>query len=65
MKEDGTGNRTGDGPQNLAKIGRMALKLARAVPEKRKASIRSKLKRAVWEDDFLFELVRAAAALGK
>ena len=65
MNEDGTGNRTGNGPQNLAMIRSMALNPARAVPEKRKTSMRSKPKRAGWDDNFLLELARAAAALGK
>ena len=61
MNEDGQRNRKKNGPHNLALLRRMALNLARV--ESSKGSMRGKLKRAGWQDDFLLDLVRAAAQL--
>ena len=69
MNEDGQRNRKKNGPHNLALLRRMALNLALlrrmalnlARVESSKGSMRGKLKRAGWQDDFLLDLVRAAA----
>lgn len=59
MNEDRARNRTGNGPENLAILRRIALNLARAEPSK--GSMRGKLKRAGWNDNFILQLIRAAA----
>ena len=59
MNEDRARNRTGNGPENLAILRRIALNLARSEPSK--GSMRGKLKRAGWNDTFILDLIRAAA----
>lgn len=59
MNEDRARNRTGNGPENLAILRRIALNLARSEPSK--GSMRGKLKRAGWNDNFILDLIRAAA----
>jgi predicted transposase YbfD/YdcC len=51
-------NRSGNGPENLALLRRMALNLARTEPTK--GSMRGKIKKAGWSDDFMLDMVRAA-----
>lgn len=51
MGEDRARNRRDHGPENLALLRRLALNLAKLEPSK--GSIRAKLKRAAWDDDFL------------
>ncbi len=58
MNEDAMRNRTGNGPQNLAILRRIALNLARSEPSK--GSMRGKLKKAGWNDEFILDLIRAA-----
>jgi len=58
MNEDQARNRTGNGAQNLALLRRMALNLARTEPTK--GSMRGKIKKAGWSDDFMLNMVRAA-----
>ena len=43
MNEDGLRNRTGNGPENLAVMRRLALNLARATPDPHTKSMRGKL----------------------
>jgi len=57
LDEDLARNRKDNGPANLAVLRRMALNVARAHPDT-KTSLRSKLKRAGWDDAFLFDMVR-------
>jgi predicted transposase YbfD/YdcC len=58
MNEDQARNRSGNGPENLALLRRMALNLARTEPTK--GSMRGKIKKAGWSDDFLLDMIRAA-----
>ena len=58
MNEDQARNRTENGPENLAILRRIALNLARA--ENTKGSMRAKLKRAAWQDEFMLDLIQAA-----
>jgi len=44
-------------PENLAVLRRMALNVARAHPDT-KTSLRLKIKRAGWGENFLFDLIR-------
>ena len=61
MNEDQARNRTGNGAENLALLRRMALNLARTEPAK--GSMRGKIKKAGWSDDFLPDMIRAAVQL--
>jgi predicted transposase YbfD/YdcC len=56
LDEDLARNRKDNGPANLAVLRRLALNVARAHPDT-KTSLRLKLKRAGWNDAFLFELI--------
>jgi predicted transposase YbfD/YdcC len=56
LDEDRARNRKDNGPANLAVLRRLALNVARAHPDT-KTSLRLKLKRAGWNDNFLLELV--------
>jgi predicted transposase YbfD/YdcC len=56
LDEDLARNRKDNGPANLAVLRRMALNVAQAHPDT-KVSLRGKLKRAGWNDAFLFELL--------
>jgi predicted transposase YbfD/YdcC len=56
LDEDLARNRKDNAPANLAVLRRLALNLARAHPET-KTSLRGKLKRAGWDDSFLFEML--------
>jgi predicted transposase YbfD/YdcC len=58
MNEDQARNRTGNGAENLALLRRTALNLARTEPTK--GSMRGKIKKAGWSDDFMLDLIRAA-----
>jgi len=55
FNEDGARSRKDHGPQNLALLRKLALNLLRAHPEK--GSIRGKIKRAGWDEDFLNSLL--------
>jgi predicted transposase YbfD/YdcC len=57
LDEDLARTRKDNGPANLAVIRRMALNIARAHPDT-KTSMRLKLKRAGWDESFLFDLIR-------
>ena len=57
MDEDLARNRKDHGPENLAVLRRMALNVARAHPDT-KTSLRLKIKRAGWDENFLFDLIR-------
>ena len=56
LDEDLARNRKDNGPANLAVLRRLALNVAQAHPDT-KVSLRGKLKRAGWNDAFLFELL--------
>jgi predicted transposase YbfD/YdcC len=56
LDEDLARNRKDNAPPNLAVLRRLALNLARAHPDT-KTSLRGKLKRAGWDDSFLFEML--------
>jgi predicted transposase YbfD/YdcC len=56
LDEDLARNRKDNGPANLAVLRRMTLNVARAHPDT-SVSLRGKLKRAGWNDAFLFELL--------
>jgi predicted transposase YbfD/YdcC len=56
LDEDLARNRTDNGPANLAVLRRLALNVARGHPDTT-TSLRGKLKRAGWNDTFLFELL--------
>ena len=57
MNEDRQRNRTGNGPENLALLRRMALNVARIEPGK--DVMRGKLKRAGWDNNFLLDTIRS------
>jgi predicted transposase YbfD/YdcC len=57
LDEDSARSRKDNGPANLAVLRRLALNVARAHPDTT-TSLRGKLKRAGWNDNFLLELVR-------
>jgi predicted transposase YbfD/YdcC len=56
LDEDLARNRKDNGPANLAVLRRLALNVARGHPDTT-TSLRGKLKRAGWNDAFLFELL--------
>jgi predicted transposase YbfD/YdcC len=56
LDEDLARNRKDHGPANLAVLRRLALNVARGHPDTT-TSLRGKLKRAGWNDTFLFELL--------
>jgi predicted transposase YbfD/YdcC len=56
LDEDLARNRKDNGPANLAILKRLALNVARAHPDTR-TSLRAKLKRAGWDDRFLFDML--------
>jgi predicted transposase YbfD/YdcC len=56
LDEDLARNRKDNAPANLAVLRRLALNVARAHPDNT-TSLRGKLKRAGWNDAFLFELI--------
>jgi predicted transposase YbfD/YdcC len=57
LDEDLARNRKDHAPENLAVLRRMALNVARAHPDT-KTSLRLKIKRAGWDESFLFDLIR-------
>ena len=56
LDEDAARSRKDNAPQNLALIRKLALNLLRQNPDK--GSIKGKIKRAGWDDSFLFALLR-------
>jgi|SRR5664279_464492 len=56
LDEDLARNRKDNAPANLAVLKRLALNIARAHPDTT-SSLRSKLKRAGWDDAFLFDML--------
>jgi predicted transposase YbfD/YdcC len=56
LDEDLARNRKDNAPANLAVLKRLALNVARAHPDT-KTSLRAKLKRAGWDDTFLFDML--------
>ena len=56
LDEDLARNRKDNGPVNLAILKRLALNVARAHPDT-KTSLRAQLKRAGWDDTFLFDML--------
>ena len=57
LDEDLARSRKDNAPANLAVLRRLALNVARAHPDAT-TSLRGKLKRAAWNDAFLFDLIR-------
>lgn len=57
LDEDLARNRKDCAPENLAILRRLALNVARAHPDT-KTSLRRKLLRAGWDEEFLFDLIR-------
>jgi len=57
LDEDLARSRKDNAPANLAVLRRLALNIARAHPDT-KTSLRGKLKRAGWDETFLFEMLR-------
>jgi predicted transposase YbfD/YdcC len=56
LDEDLARNRKDNGPANLAILRRLALNIARAHPDQ-KTSMRAKLKRAGWDERFMFDML--------
>jgi predicted transposase YbfD/YdcC len=54
LDEDGARTRKDNAPANLAILRRLALNIARAHPDK--LSMRAKLKRAGWDESFMFDM---------
>jgi len=52
--------RTGHGGTNMALMRRMVVHMARVVPEKNKFSMRSTLKQAGWNNNYLLEIIIGA-----
>ncbi|MCY3880325.1 MAG: ISAs1 family transposase, partial [Rhodobacteraceae bacterium] len=65
MGEDSLRNRKDNGPENLALMRKLALNLARVTPTAKKESMRGKLMRAGWDNDFLLKLISSASNLVK
>lgn len=65
MGEDSLRNRKDNGSENMALMRKLALNLARITPTEKKQSMRGKLKRAGWDNDFLLKLVSFASSLTK
>ncbi|MCY3880314.1 MAG: ISAs1 family transposase, partial [Rhodobacteraceae bacterium] len=65
MGEDSLRNRKDNGPENLALMRKLALNLARVTPTAKKESMRGKLMRAGWDNDFLLRLISSASSLAK
>lgn len=61
MNEDQARNRRDNGPQNLALLRKTALNLAKLEPSK--GSMRGKLKRAGWNDQFLAQMLAQFAKI--
>jgi len=59
MNDDKQRNRKQHGPENFATMRRLALNIARNEPSG--DAMRGKLKRALWNDDFSIQMIRAAA----
>ncbi|ANK94083.1 ISAs1 family insertion sequence transposase domain-containing protein (plasmid) [Rhizobium sp. N6212] len=55
FREDAARNRKDHGPANIALLRKIALNLIRAHPDK--ASIRRKIKKAGWDDQFLISII--------
>jgi predicted transposase YbfD/YdcC len=55
FREDAARNRKDHGPQNLSTLRKIALNLIRCHPDK--ASIRRKIKKAGWDDQFLISMI--------
>lgn len=55
FREDAARNRKDHGPENIALLRKIALNLIRSHPDK--ASIRRKIKKAGWDDQFLISLI--------
>jgi hypothetical protein len=60
MNEDQLRNRKDHGPENLALLRRLALNLAKREPSK--GSMRGKLKRAGWDNQFLARMLAQFAS---
>ena len=58
MHEDQQRTREGNGAENMAMMRRMARNMVRGMVEKKKTSMRSKLKRAGWNNGFLLEIIQ-------
>ena len=58
MDEDQSRSRKDHGPENLARLRRLALTLLRTNPDQ--ASTRGKIKRAAWDDAFLLKTLQSA-----
>jgi len=56
LDEDLARNRKDNGPANLAILRRLALNIARAHPDQN-GSMRAKLKRAGWDERFMFDML--------
>jgi predicted transposase YbfD/YdcC len=56
LDEDLARSRKDNAPANLAILRRLALNIARAHPDK-KTSMRGKLKRAGWDESFMFDMI--------
>ncbi|MCY4139575.1 MAG: hypothetical protein OXF56_15100 [Rhodobacteraceae bacterium] len=63
MGDDSPRNRKDNGPENLALMRKLAPHLAQVTPTARKQSMRGKLTRADWDNDFLLKLVSFASSL--
>jgi predicted transposase YbfD/YdcC len=55
LQEDAARSRKDNAPQNIALVRKIALNLLRQHPDK--GSIKGKIKRAAWNDNFLFSLI--------
>ena len=65
MGEDSLRNRKDNGPENLALMRKPALNPARVTPTAKKESMRGRLMKAGWDNDFLLKLISSASNLVK
>jgi len=61
VNEDRQRTGEGNGAENMAMMRRMALNMAGGMAEKKKTSMRSRLERAGWNNDFLLEIIQVAS----
>ncbi len=61
VNEDRQRTGEGNGAENMAMMRRMALNMAGGMAEKKKTSMRRRLERAGWNNDFLLEIIQTAS----
>ena len=65
MGEDSLRNRRDNGPENPALMRKPTLNPARVTPTAEMESMRGRLMKAGWDNDFLLRLISSASSLAK